>query len=101
MVRYTALASGVLYGIVHRRTLTAQEHEKHLHEEQHKKERLLEQARQAWKDKSSPVTASRSSQFSTYAVVHSESQICIATVVTDPDDPKFDLEALVAAYEKH
>lgn len=59
VVRYTALASGILYGIVHRRTLTAREHEKHAQHEQHRKEHLLEQARAAWKEKNSPAAKSR------------------------------------------
>ncbi|KAF8323803.1 hypothetical protein DL93DRAFT_2069821 [Clavulina sp. PMI_390] len=80
VVRYTALASGILYGIVHRRTLTAQEHQKQEHASLHHKEQLLEQARKAWADKNSTSAS---------------------TLITDPENPKFDLEALAAAYDKH
>lgn len=53
VVRYSALLTGVFYGIVHRRTLQAQEDvkkEKHV-EERH--EQLLKRAQQAWRDKQS------------------------------------------------
>lgn len=51
MVRYTALATGIFYGIVHRRTLQTRENEKHAQHEIHRQEKLLEQAREAWKQK--------------------------------------------------
>lgn len=98
MVRYTALTFGILYGIVHRRTLTAQERDSHA---RHSRTELLERARQAWEDKNSPGASSCSSSLSAYVSPGSEAQIYSVAVITDPDDPKFDLEALVAAYEKH
>lgn len=51
VVRYSALIGGVLYGVMHRRTLQA----KHdLKKEQHhaeRREQLIQQAREAWRDK--------------------------------------------------
>lgn len=109
VVRYTALASGVLYGIVHRRTLTSQEKQKHELHEAHRREKLLEQAREAWKEKTSASMKSRtlsrcgslSRSFRTtcccYGILTSR---LFAIVITDPENPKFDLEALAAAYDK-
>jgi len=79
VVRYTALIGGIFYGITHRRNLQAKAEGRALDHELHRRETLLEQARKAWAEKNSPKKP---------------------TLVTDPDDPKFDLEALVAAYEK-
>ena len=53
VVRYSALLTGVFYGIVHRRTLQAQENlNKEKHVEERRKE-LLTRAQQAWRDKQS------------------------------------------------
>jgi len=79
VVRYTALIGGIFYGIAHRRTLQAKAEERALDHELYRRETLLEQARKAWAEKNSPSKTS---------------------LVTDPDDPKFDLEALAAAYGK-
>ncbi|KAF8515820.1 ATP synthase E chain-domain-containing protein [Hysterangium stoloniferum] len=81
VVRYSALLTGVFYGIVHRRTLQGQENlkkEKHNEERRHE---LLKKAQQAWKDKQ---LASKSDD----------------GVITNPEDPKFDLEKLIAKWEK-
>jgi len=79
VVRYTALVSGIFYGIAHRRTLQARENEKRAHHETERQEKLLERAREAWKEKVSGPAKS---------------------LITDPDDPKFDIDAVIAAYEK-
>jgi len=79
VVRYTALFGGIFYGISHRRTLQAKAEERALDHEVNRRETLLDQARKAWVEKNSSKKT---------------------TLVTDPDDPKFDLEALAAAYEK-
>ena len=50
-MRYSALLTGVFYGIVHQRTLQAQKNlkqERHLEE---KREDLFKRAQQAWRDK--------------------------------------------------
>ncbi|KAF9447029.1 hypothetical protein P691DRAFT_803036 [Macrolepiota fuliginosa MF-IS2] len=80
VVRYTALFSGIFYGWYHRRTLQA-EHNKHQIEHAiHNRERLVAEAKEAWKRKQD---ASKDT-----------------TVVADPDDPRFDLEKLIAKWEK-
>ncbi|KAL4067316.1 ATP synthase E chain-domain-containing protein [Scleroderma yunnanense] len=49
--RYTALVSGVLYGIYHRRSLQkAHDHEKEQHAIHHR-EYLVSHAKQAWRQK--------------------------------------------------
>ncbi|KAL9716614.1 F1F0 ATP synthase subunit e, mitochondrial [Leucoagaricus gongylophorus] len=77
VIRYTALFSGILYGWYHRRTLQA-EYEKHQIEHAiHNRERLIAEAKDAWKRKQDDTT-----------------------VVSDPEDPRFDLEKLIAKWEK-
>ncbi|KXN85692.1 hypothetical protein AN958_10875, partial [Leucoagaricus sp. SymC.cos] len=80
VVRYTALLSGVVFGWYHRRTLQA-EHDKHQIERAiHNRERLIAEAKEAWKRKQDAAKDT--------------------TVVTDPEDPRFDLEKLIAKWEK-
>ncbi|TFL03367.1 ATP synthase E chain-domain-containing protein [Pterulicium gracile] len=78
VVRYTALATGVFYGWYHHRTLQAA-HDKHKIEQTvHHREHLIEEAKDAWRKR---LVAPQ------------------AGVVTDPEDPRFDLEKLVAKWE--
>lgn len=80
VVRYTALFAGVFYGICHRRSLQkAHDHEKEQHAIHHR-EQLIVQAKQAWRQKQESTKGDG--------------------VVTDPEDPRFDLEKLVAKWEK-
>jgi len=79
VVRYTALATGIFYGIAHRRTLQARENEKRAHHEAERQSKLLESAREAWKQKLAGPPKD---------------------LITDPDHPKFDIEAVIAAYVK-
>ncbi|TFK56471.1 hypothetical protein OE88DRAFT_1729962 [Heliocybe sulcata] len=79
VVRYTALVSGVFYGIVHRRTLQKEHDEKKHHHQIHERERLIAEAKEAWKRKQETSKDS---------------------IVTDPEDPHFDLEKLIAKWEK-
>jgi F-type H+-transporting ATP synthase subunit e len=51
VVRYSALLTGVLYGIVHRRTLQAQENVKKEKHSEERHEELLKRAQQAWRDR--------------------------------------------------
>ncbi|KAI0035152.1 ATP synthase E chain-domain-containing protein [Vararia minispora EC-137] len=77
--RYSALGFGVFYGFMHRRTLQ-KEHDvaKACHEEL-KREELLAKAKEAWKQKQTKAKGD--------------------DLVTDPDDPRFDLEKLLAKLE--
>jgi len=78
VVRYTALLTGVFYGIVHRRTLQKAHDEEKQHHIIHEREHLIAQAKEAWRKKQE---GSKDG------------------VVTDPEDPKFDLEKLIAKWE--
>ena len=51
VVRYTALAAGVLYGFSHRRTLQKQHDTDKAHHKAHQQEELLAKAKEAWKQK--------------------------------------------------
>ncbi|KAH9929734.1 ATP synthase E chain-domain-containing protein [Fomitopsis serialis] len=83
VVRYTALLTGVFYGIAHRRTLQKAHDEEVKHHAVHEREHLIAQAKEAWKKKQEGSK-----------VVHS-----LVAVITDPEDPQFDLEKLVAKWE--
>ncbi|KAF9535729.1 ATP synthase E chain-domain-containing protein [Crepidotus variabilis] len=80
VVRYTALFSGVLYGWSHRRSLQST-HDKHaLEEATHNREKLIHEAKEAWKRK---LEVSKDT-----------------ALVTDPEDPRFDLDKLIAKWEQ-
>lgn len=51
VVRYTALLSGVFYGIAHRRSLQKTHDEEKRHHAIHEREQLIAQAKDAWKRK--------------------------------------------------
>lgn len=51
VVRYTALFSGVLYGWYHRRTVQAENQKHQIEHAIHNRERLIAEARDAWKRK--------------------------------------------------
>ncbi|KZT27546.1 hypothetical protein NEOLEDRAFT_1130522 [Neolentinus lepideus HHB14362 ss-1] len=79
VVRYTALVSGVFYGILHRRSLQKEHDEKKHHHAIHERERLIVEAKEAWKRKQETGKDG---------------------IVTDPEDPRFDLEKLLEKWEK-
>ncbi|PPQ64347.1 hypothetical protein CVT26_002230 [Gymnopilus dilepis] len=80
VVRYTALFSGIAYGWYHRRTLQAT-HDAHKREEAvHHREKLIAEAKDAWKRK--------------------QEALSDTNLITDPEDPRFDLEKLIAKWEK-
>ncbi|KAF7303087.1 ATP synthase subunit e, mitochondrial [Mycena kentingensis (nom. inval.)] len=79
VVRYSALFTGVVYGWYHRRTLQA-EHDVHkIHQAAHHREELVKQAKEAWIKKQQAPKAN--------------------ALVTDPEDPRFDLEKLIKSWE--
>ncbi|EKM84225.1 hypothetical protein AGABI1DRAFT_67550 [Agaricus bisporus var. burnettii JB137-S8] len=80
VVRYTALFSGVLYGWYHRRTVQAENQKHQIEHAIHNRERLIAEARDAWKRK--------------------QDALKDTTVVTDPEDPRFDLDKLIAKWEE-
>lgn len=79
VVRYTALASGIFYGFYHRRTLQAKHDQQKLEHALHSREHLIAEAKEAWKRKQEDAKSS--------------------SVMTDPEDPRFDLEKLLTKYE--
>ncbi|EJF67135.1 hypothetical protein DICSQDRAFT_142706 [Dichomitus squalens LYAD-421 SS1] len=78
VVRYTALLGGVFYGIVHRRSLQKAHDAEVKHHAIHEREHLIEEAKVAWKKKQESSKGG---------------------VVTNPEDPNFDLEKLIAKWE--
>ena len=51
VVRYTALVSGVFYGIYHRRTLQKARDQQNEQHAVHQRQRLIHDAKEAWKRK--------------------------------------------------
>jgi F-type H+-transporting ATP synthase subunit e len=51
VVRYTALLSGVFYGVAHRRTLQREADEAKIEHAVHHREELIAKAKEAWKQK--------------------------------------------------
>ncbi|KAG8756877.1 hypothetical protein FRC14_002561 [Serendipita sp. 396] len=79
VVRYSALLGGIAYGIMHRRTLQAQENKKREHAAEHHRQHLIEEARKVWREQHTPKAT--------------------GGVITNPDDPNFDLEKLILSLE--
>ncbi|CAE6442254.1 hypothetical protein BN14_12411 [Rhizoctonia solani AG-1 IB] len=78
VVRYTALGGGILYGIFHRRTLQTRLDNERAHDQELRHENLVKQAKEAWKRKT---------------------ESGLSNLITDPDDPRFDVDKLIAKYE--
>ncbi|KAF8079118.1 ATP synthase E chain-domain-containing protein [Lyophyllum atratum] len=74
VARYTALFAGVIYGFYHRRTLQAKHDQHKIEHAKHDRESLISQAKDAWKRKNDAKDSK---------------------VISDPDDPNFDLEQLL------
>ncbi|KAH6898456.1 ATP synthase E chain-domain-containing protein [Thelonectria olida] len=81
VLRWSALGLGVFYGFTHQRGITAAQKAEHAQHAYEKKEKLIQQAKSEFAKKSNP-TASASD------------------VITDPNDPKFDLEKLLLKVAK-
>ncbi|GAA5884530.1 hypothetical protein JCM6882_005289 [Rhodosporidiobolus microsporus] len=78
VVRYSALFSGIVYGVVHRQTLQAKFDKEAAEKEIHLRQHWIEEAKKAWANK----------------------QKSDNSLITDPDAPGFDLEAVLKAFEK-
>ncbi|KAH8913510.1 hypothetical protein BT69DRAFT_1359047 [Atractiella rhizophila] len=74
VVRYSALLGGIGYGIVHQRTLQKQKNLKDKLNEERKHDRWVHEAQLEWQRRKSAATSG---------------------VITDPDNPAFDLEKLL------
>ncbi|KAG1771249.1 ATP synthase E chain-domain-containing protein [Suillus occidentalis] len=81
VARYSALLSGVFYGIYHRRSLQKAYDQDKEHHAIHQREQLIAQAKDAWRHKQESAKGSDG-------------------VITNPEDPRFDLEKLIAKWEK-
>jgi len=79
VVRYSALVGGIFYGIAHRRTLQAKENKRREHETEHHREELIAKARKAWLDSQKPPQKDG--------------------VITNPEDPNFDLEKWIQSID--
>ncbi|KAL4802910.1 ATP synthase E chain-domain-containing protein [Aspergillus unguis] len=77
VLRYSALVAGLVYGFYHQTSISAVARRAEADREYARQERLIEQARAEWKKKTQPQGANTSG------------------VITDPEDPKFDLEAFL------
>jgi len=87
----------VFYGIWHRRTLQKSHDEEKIHHAKHERQDLVARAKEAWKRQQE---ASKGGGKSTFVPSMSEHPRLTPTpVVTDPDDPRFDLEKLIASWE--
>ncbi|KAH8921746.1 hypothetical protein BT69DRAFT_1207509, partial [Atractiella rhizophila] len=79
VVRYSALLGGIGYGIVHQRTLQKQKNLKDKLNEERKHDRWVHEAQLEWQRRKSAAT----------------SGVLDELVITDPDNPAFDLEKLL------
>ncbi|KAL2113387.1 hypothetical protein VUR80DRAFT_4224 [Thermomyces stellatus] len=82
VLRYTALGLGVFYGFTHQRKITAAAKADAAKQEYERKQSLINQAK------------------SEYAKLHSPPAKTEDTVIRDPNDPKFDLEAFLMTLAK-
>ncbi|KAF3482113.1 uncharacterized protein GIQ15_04872 [Arthroderma uncinatum] len=79
VLRYSALFAGVFYGLYHQSTLNTQARAAQIEREYKRQESLIERAKTEFKNKNSPPKKDENS------------------VISDPNDPRFDLEALLKA----
>ncbi|KAL4996557.1 ATP synthase E chain-domain-containing protein [Aspergillus recurvatus] len=77
VLRYSALVAGLVYGFYHQSSITAANRRAEAEREYARQERLIEQAKAEWKKKTQPQDNKSTG------------------VITDPEDPKFDLEAFL------
>ncbi|KAH8701076.1 ATP synthase E chain-domain-containing protein [Talaromyces proteolyticus] len=79
VLRYSALLGGLFYGVWHQSSLNTQAKEAEKQREYHHKESLIQKAKAEWARKTAPPVETKSG------------------LITDPNDPKFDLEAFLLA----
>ncbi|KAF5013523.1 hypothetical protein FDECE_483 [Fusarium decemcellulare] len=81
VLRWSALGLGIFYGFTHQRAITRTQRAEHAEHEYQKKQKLIDQAKAEFAKKQNPTSAADS-------------------VITDPSDPKFDLEKLLLKVAK-
>ncbi|KAI4763201.1 hypothetical protein E4T52_04781 [Aureobasidium sp. EXF-3400] len=92
VLRWSALGLGVAYGFYHQTAITAADKLRENQKEYERKQSLINQARQEYQKKTAPPSKSggmsrRTLRQSLPIYLHTP------TAVTDPSDPKFDLES--------
>ncbi|KAF4968115.1 hypothetical protein FSARC_4449 [Fusarium sarcochroum] len=80
VLRWSALGLGVFYGFTHQRAIFSAQKAEHDQHEYEKKEKLIQQAKAEFAKKNNPTSGD--------------------SVITDPSDPKFDLEKLLLKVQK-
>ncbi|GAM38729.1 hypothetical protein TCE0_033f09696 [Talaromyces pinophilus] len=78
VLRWSALFGGVFYGLYHQSTLNSQAKHAEQEREYKHKESLIAKAKAEWAKKNAPASANNG-------------------LITDPEDPKFDLEKFLIA----
>ncbi|EEU48630.1 uncharacterized protein NECHADRAFT_73389 [Fusarium vanettenii 77-13-4] len=81
VLRWSALGLGVFYGFTHQRAIFSAQRAEHAQHEYEKKEKLIQQAKAEFAKQKNPTSSADS-------------------VITDPADPKFDLEKLLLKVAK-
>ncbi|CAI7652380.1 unnamed protein product [Penicillium glandicola] len=80
VLRYSALVAGLVYGVYHQSSLNSVTKRAEVEHEYARKERLIEQAKAEYKKKTQPQQETQTSG-----------------LITNFEDPKFDLEAFLKA----
>jgi F-type H+-transporting ATP synthase subunit e len=115
-LRWSALGLGIFYGFTHQRAITASQKAEHAQHEYEKKEKLIQQAKAEFAKKNNPTSGDSGTSNSASPQTHSSQlaaayctcethnlespQLIVYTVITDPSDPKFDLEKLLLKVQK-
>ncbi|XHG02723.1 hypothetical protein AWENTII_006064 [Aspergillus wentii] len=115
VLRYSALVTGLVYGVYHQSSLNSQTRRAETDREYARKERLIEQAKAEWKKKTSPQETKSQSSGRMSLQLSIPSFGCFLqrsrhlarsmltrklAVITDPEDSRFDLEAFLNAKAK-
>ncbi|KAF4983483.1 hypothetical protein FZEAL_1106 [Fusarium zealandicum] len=121
VLRWSALGVGIFYGFTHQRAITSAQKAEHATHEYEKKEKLISQAKAEFAKKNNPTLASgdsgtcppaqppspplapeqlREAFRISQADAPKRPQTNTGLVVTDPADPKFDLEKLLLKVAK-
>lgn len=87
----------MFYGIWHRRTLQKAHDEEKVHHAKHERQDLVARAKEAWKKQQGASKSGGESRSILLTLVRL--RLMPTLVVTDPEDPRFDLEKLIASWE--
>lgn len=111
VLRWSALGFGVFYGIYHQSSIKTQERTRRFNQEYQHKEQLITKAKAEFLKKTLPpekMTAGGDSMFPADSraasrvlagLAFSNGTDFLIAVITDPNDPKFDLEAYLTMKE--